>query len=69
MKRRVEFTLTPTVASTCKWTRIARLQRKRDWERAYATARTSLLAGEDSVFPYGTYWMRRFAGVRVASGP
>jgi hypothetical protein len=45
------------------------VQRNREWERAYATARTSLLAGEDYEFPYGAYWMCRFAGVRVVTGP
>ena len=61
------FTLTPTVASTCKWARIARLQRKEEWEREYADARDAELAGESPEFPYGTYWMRIFAGVRVAA--
>lgn len=63
------FHLTPQVSSTCAETRIARLQYKKDWKRKYAEAREELLAGHDAVFPYGTYWMRRFAGVRVAAAP
>jgi hypothetical protein len=64
------FTLKPTVASTCSWTRVAWLLRRVEWEREYADARAALLGGDrDAVFPYGTYWMRRFAGVRVAAAP
>ena len=29
----------------------------------------SVLAEEEPLFPYGTYWMRLFAGVRVAAAP
>jgi putative transposase len=67
--REERFTLTPKVSSTCKWARIARLQRNEEWEREYAEARDARLAGMDPLFPYGTYWMRRFAGVRVAAAP
>ena len=63
------FDLKPTVASTCKWTRIARLQRKLGWEREYAEANRTRRNGGDPEYPPGTYWMRRFAGVRVAEGP
>jgi REP element-mobilizing transposase RayT len=63
------FNLTPKVASTCKWIRIARLQRKAEWDLEYAIARAALLRGENPIFPYGTYWMRHFAGVRVAAAP
>ncbi len=63
------FAGTPTVASRSKWTRIAALQRKVEWEREYARARAAKAAGGDPEYPYGTYWMRRFAGVRVAAAP
>ncbi len=61
------FTITPTVAASSKWLILAQLQRDREWEREYATARSLLLAGEPAVFPAGTYWMRRFAGAAVAA--
>ena len=63
------YAVTPTVSSRNKWTRIAALQRKVEWERKYAAARAQLLAGGDPEYPYGTYWMRRFANVRVAAAP
>jgi hypothetical protein len=56
-------------ASTCKWVRIARLQRKVGWDREYAVAREARLRGDNPIFTYGTYRMRHFAGVRVAAGP
>lgn len=59
------FTQTPGVAASSKWLVLAELNRDRDWERRYAVAREDLLAGREAVFPAGTYWLRRFAGVRV----
>lgn len=61
------FTVTPHVAGPSKWSILAELQRDRDWERQYAAARELWLAGEPAVFPAGTYWLRRFAGVDVAA--
>ena len=63
------FRVTPRVAASSKWLRLAQLQRDRAWERAYAVARELWLAGEPAEFPIGTYWLRRFAGVVVASAP
>jgi putative transposase len=63
------FTMTPKVAASSKWLRIAELQRDREWERRYAHARALLRAGQPAVFPAGTYWMRHFAGVSVAVQP
>ena len=63
------FTITPTVASRNKWRRIAALQRNAEWEREYAEQRRALLDNGSPQFPYGTYWLRRFAGVRVAAAP
>jgi len=59
------FTRTPTVAASSEWLVLAELQRDREWERAYAAARERLLAGLEAVFPVGTYWLRRYAGVTV----
>jgi hypothetical protein len=64
------FTQAPRVAASSVWLRLAALDRDREWERTYAAAREELLAGGDPVFPAGTYWLRRYAGVRVADrGP
>jgi hypothetical protein len=61
----------PTISASSKWIRIARLQRKRAWERAYALAYEAhhRRRGKRVPFPAGTYWMRRFAAVPVALGP
>jgi hypothetical protein len=61
------FAVTPHVAGPSKWSILAALQRDREWERQYAAARELWLAGEPAVFPAGTYWLRRFAGVDVAA--
>ena len=41
--------------------------RAREFLVAYRAARDRWLAGRDAVFPAGTYWLCRFAGVRVAA--
>jgi hypothetical protein len=61
------FTVTPKYAASSKWLVLAELQRDRDWERRYADARALLRAGMAAVFPAGTYWLWRFAGVVVAA--
>jgi putative transposase len=50
---------------------LARAEQRRDraWRSEYAAARALLLAGGDPVFPHGTDWMRRFAGVTVGRAP
>ena len=63
------FTRTPKVAASSRWLRLAQLQRDRAWEREYAVAREEQREGGRPVFPAGTFWMRRHAGVRVATGP
>jgi putative transposase len=63
------FTVAPKYAASSKWLVLAELQRDREWERQYAVARALLRAGKRAVFPAGTYWMRRFAGVGVAAQP
>jgi putative transposase len=61
------FTVTPKHAGSSKQRVLAEVGRDREWERQYAAARALLLAGEPTVFPAGTYWLRRFAGVDVAA--
>ena len=63
------FNVAPKVAASSKWLVLAELQRDREWERKYAAARDLLRAGKPAVFPAGTYWMQRFAGVSVAGQP
>lgn len=67
--REDRFTITPKVAASSKWLRLAQLQRDRKWEADYAAARAGYLAGKDHEFPTGTYWMRLYANVRVANAP
>jgi putative transposase len=58
------FGISPRIAGKNKWTRIEALQRCRDFLDSYARSIKAWLAGAtDVVFPYGTYWMRRFARV------
>ena len=61
------FKVTPKHAASSSRRVLAEVQRDRQWERQYAAARTLLRAGKPAVFPAGTYWMRRFAGVDVAA--
>jgi hypothetical protein len=55
--------LAPRVASKNKWARIEALTRNRAFIEAYRVARDAFLRGLTVVFPAGTYWLRRFAGV------
>ncbi|PRQ02907.1 Transposase IS200 like protein [Enhygromyxa salina] len=61
------FGVRPTVSSTDKWKRIAALQRKKEFEEAYAEARERWLGGERDVeFPRGTWLMWRRYAARCA---
>ncbi len=59
--------LRPTIAARSLWARLEALQRKREFTDAYRRARAALVAGAPVPFPHGTYWLRHFAGVVVAS--
>lgn len=61
--------LRPRLAARNKWLRMAALQRNKEWVAAYRHARLQWLAGFDVEFPYGTYWLRRFARVVVQPPP
>jgi putative transposase len=63
------FNVARKVGASCQWKRRVEQQRDRNWEREYAAARALLRAGRPGVFPAGTYWMKRFAGVDVAEQP
>jgi hypothetical protein len=58
--------MNPRVAAENKWQRIEALRRNKRFQRAYAKARDAFKLGLGNVmFPEGTYWMARFAGVLV----
>jgi len=59
--------LRPRVAARSKWARIEALLRNRAFLRDYAAARASWHAGTVAIFPPGTYWLRRFASVPIAT--
>jgi putative transposase len=61
--------ISPRVGSVNKWARIEAIQRNKAFIAAYRQARTLLKAGQHALFPAGTYWLRRFAGVRILQDP
>jgi putative transposase len=64
------FKLDPRVAAKNKWARIEALARNKAFLEAYLEARRRLKAGAtDVVFPAGTWWLRRHAGVPCADAP
>jgi len=61
--------LRPRVAARDKVDRITALHRNKEWQAEYRSARTRWLAGFHVEFPYGTYWLLRFARVTVKPPP
>jgi putative transposase len=61
--------LRPRVAAKDRSERILTLQRNKQWRAEYECARQLWLAGFDVEFPYGTYWLRKFARVAVKPPP
>ncbi|HWO24224.1 MAG TPA: hypothetical protein VNO30_36020 [Kofleriaceae bacterium] len=59
--------LRPRVAARNQWARIEALRRNREFVIAYREARACWIAGAPIPFPAGTYWLRRFARVPLAS--
>jgi len=55
------------VAARNKWARVETLQRNRAFLIDYAVARDAWRHGAPVTFPWGTYWLQRFAGVAVAT--
>ena len=58
--------LSPRVACRNKWARIEALQRNRVFLDQYRAARADHLAGHEAVFPPGTWWLCRYAGLTCA---
>ena len=61
--------LRPRVAARSEWSRRQALQRNRGFIDAYRKARKAWLSGVAAIFPWGTWWLRRFANVVVAPMP
>jgi len=61
--------LRPRVAAKDTHERLSAIARNKQWCAAYRSARIRWLAGFDVEFPHGTYWLRRFATVRVSPPP
>ena len=61
--------LDPRVACRNIWRRIETLARNKAFVSAYRAMRDLWRAGEDVVFPFGTYWLRRFAGAVCDDDP
>lgn len=59
--------LRPGIAARSPWARIEAILRNREFLAAYREARAHWIAGEVIPFPLGTYWLRRFAHVPLAS--
>jgi REP element-mobilizing transposase RayT len=61
--------LRPRVAARDASQRVFTLRRNHEWQADYRAARQLWLAGFDVEFPYGTYWLRRYASVAVKPPP
>jgi len=59
--------LRPRIAARSEWARVEACQRVREFVKAYRAARARWIAGLAAEFPPGTYWLRRFANVRIAT--
>jgi ABC-type Fe3+-hydroxamate transport system substrate-binding protein len=59
--------LRPKIAARSLWARIEAIQHNREFLAAYRDARARWIAGDMPSFPIGTYWLRRFAHVPLAS--
>ncbi len=58
------FGISPRVAAKNKWARIEAVQRSVEFVKRYQAAVRAWMAGAvDVLFPFGTYWMCRFAHV------
>jgi REP element-mobilizing transposase RayT len=61
--------LDPRFACKNTWRRIEALTRSKVWLEAYRRAREAFVAGSAAVFPIGTFWLRRNAGVPCEPAP
>jgi putative transposase len=63
LSREPRRVLDPRVACQNTWRRIEALARDKVWLEAYRRAREAFVAGAATVFPLGTFWLHRHAGV------
>lgn len=62
--------LGPRLACKNLWVRIEHLRRNKKWLSRYKVAREAFLGGTANVlFPFGTFWLRRFVGVQCEPDP
>ncbi len=59
--------LRPRFAARNPWARVEALRRNREFLVTYREARARWIDGDAIPFPVGTYWLRRFAHVPLAS--
>jgi hypothetical protein len=59
--------LRPKFSARSYWAKLEAIRRNRAFITAYRAARALWLAGVETVFPIGTYWLRRFANVPIAA--
>ena len=59
--------LRPLLAARSVWRRLEAILRNREFIDAYREARMRWATNRDTSFPPGTYWLRRFANVAIAS--
>lgn len=59
--------LRPRIAARNGWTRLEALRRNREFLASYREARARWINGDAIPFPAGTYWLRRFAHIPLAS--
>jgi putative transposase len=59
--------LRPRIAARSRWARVEAIARNREFLAAYREARARWIAGDAIPFPPGTYWLRRFVNVPLAS--
>jgi hypothetical protein len=58
--------LSPRVACKNTWARVEPLKRNQTFIDRYREARADHLAGREAIYPAGTWWLPRFAGLRCA---
>lgn len=61
--------LNPVIAAKNHESRKGAIEHLRGFISRYRAARQKFLSGARAVFPYGTYWLRRFANVEVEPAP
>jgi hypothetical protein len=69
LSREPRRVLDPRVACRNTWRRIEALARNKVWLESYRSARAAFLRGANAIFPPGTFWLQRHAGVACEPAP